>query len=53
MGLSRAALREARKINKTLLADYVWREAVELPHLRQRWGGALWMCPYGCHTVKC
>ena len=46
------AMREARKINKDTLADYVWREAVEL-RTCDTGGGALWVCPYGCHTVDC
>ena len=44
--------REARKINKDTLADYVWREAVAF-RTSDTGGGALWVCPYGCHTVKC
>ena len=46
------ALRRARNFNRDVLANYIWREAVEL-RTCDTGGGALWMCPYGCHTVKC
>ena len=45
-------LREAGLLDKHVLVEYIWHEAVAF-RTCDNGGGALWMCPFGCHKVKC
>ena len=47
-----SSLREAGRLDKHVLVAYFRHEAVAF-RTSVNGGGALWMCPYGCHTVEC
>jgi len=43
-------LRHARDLCRDVLVDAIWRAAEEI-RTCDNGGHALWMCPWGCHTV--